>query len=84
MSGSARARPAAAADRLLLLQGAMPILHAPPQRRQRPALEREAIVFLLGGADEVDQVVHLRERGRIAREETRHLPPEGGGDRVVA
>src|SRR5258706_7662045 len=49
------ARPAAAADRLLLLQGAMPVLHAPPQRRQRTALEREAVVLLLGGAEEVDE-----------------------------
>src|SRR5262245_52910738 len=32
------AAPAAAADRLLLLQRAMPLVHAPAQRRQRAAL----------------------------------------------
>src|SRR3954468_18639555 len=59
------ALPAAAADRLLLLQRAMPVLHAPAQRRQRTAFEREAVVVLLGGAQKVDEVVDLSDRGRM-------------------
>jgi hypothetical protein len=79
--GLRAARPDAATDRLLLGERAMPLLHAPLQRRERAALERKACVRLLHRRNVVDQVVHRRDRGRVARKEARDVLPERRRDR---
>src|SRR5436309_9077014 len=73
--GDRPAGPAAAADRVVLAQRAMPFLAAALQRLQAAALERHSRVFGFGNAQIVDQVVHLVRRQGIAGEEARDLAP---------
>src|SRR5262245_46620975 len=81
--GNWPAGPAAAADRVVLAQRAMPFFAAALQRLQAAALERHSRVLGFGNAQIVDQIVHFVQRHRIAREETRDLSPPGGSDRVT-
>src|SRR5262245_25381784 len=81
--GDGAARPGTTADHTLLVQCAMPLFHAPPQRRKRTAFERKALIGKLGGIDVVDQIVHLRDGRGIAGKEARDVPPARGRHRKL-
>src|SRR5262249_59601821 len=82
--GNRPAGPDAAADLVALAQCTMPFLLAALQGLKAAALERKSRILGLGDAQIVDEVVHLMQRHRIAREEPRHLLPPRGRDRVPA
>src|SRR5262245_19843127 len=82
--GDRPAGPAAAADRVVLAQRAVPFLLAPLERLEGAALEREARIFGLGHAQIVDEVVDLLQWHRVAGKEARNLLPPGAANRTGA
>src|SRR4029077_1444635 len=69
-------RPHAAADGVLLGERAMPLLLAPLQGRERAALERKFGVGSSHRRNVIDDIVHLGDRGRVARKGAGDVFPE--------
>ena len=75
------ALPALATDDFACSELAMPIVHASSQRLQSASSEVELIVPLAFSLKKVDEIVHLRDRGRITAKNWCRPQPECPTDR---